>query len=434
MYWMVENKGQAPVECLTLLGLSTSRGVEEKIGQFGTGCKHAISVLLRAGITTIIYSGDDRIEFFGQTKKLKDGTVYTQVCYTLNGDTFETSMTLEFGEIDWTNIHMAVREFVSNAIDAGEPNFKKVDEILYETGKTRVFFRETPEINQYFYNIGKYFLQFSNRSDKTKNIMKKIKDGAPILYRKGVLVREMQSSENSLYDYNLNEMRIDECRNMDDYSGRSAITSALARDQQAIETILTKMVIEKKSNFYEAQKITSSIRYGTVKLKDTWKKLFGDKVVCPRGMELLIPPGADVTKVVQIQSDVWASALVDDGVATIAELYKDELTKDGHEIVETAPESVEAVTKVWNYLWSMKMTNNKPMPEVKNFRQKAVDNFTATKIIRGQYHDGVVYINIDNKDALEVAFEELVHYISGAMDCTRAYQNFTNSVVASFIR
>ena len=50
-YLVIQNPGVAPIEGFTLLGVSTTRdcGVEGTIGQFGSGNKHAINVLLRAG-------------------------------------------------------------------------------------------------------------------------------------------------------------------------------------------------------------------------------------------------------------------------------------------------------------------------------------------------------------------------------------------------
>ena len=52
MYLLVQNPGVAPVEGYTLLGVSTTRncGVAGTIGQFGSGAKHAINTLLRAGL------------------------------------------------------------------------------------------------------------------------------------------------------------------------------------------------------------------------------------------------------------------------------------------------------------------------------------------------------------------------------------------------
>ena len=55
MFLCVQNPGVAPVEGFTLLGVSTTRdcGVDGAIGQFGSGNKHAINVLLRAGLRSL---------------------------------------------------------------------------------------------------------------------------------------------------------------------------------------------------------------------------------------------------------------------------------------------------------------------------------------------------------------------------------------------
>ena len=65
MYLLIQNPGIAPVEGYTLLGVSTTRncGVAGTIGQFGSGAKHAINTLLRAGLRLLIYCGKTRLEF-----------------------------------------------------------------------------------------------------------------------------------------------------------------------------------------------------------------------------------------------------------------------------------------------------------------------------------------------------------------------------------
>ena len=65
MFLCIQNPGVAPVEGFTLLGVSTTRdcGVEGTIGQFGSGNKHAINVLLRAGLKVIVYCGKTRLDF-----------------------------------------------------------------------------------------------------------------------------------------------------------------------------------------------------------------------------------------------------------------------------------------------------------------------------------------------------------------------------------
>ena len=77
MYLLVQNPGVAPVEGYTLLGVSTTRncGVAGTIGQFGSGAKHAINTLLRAGLKLLIYCGKTRLEFTTRDDTVNDGLV-----------------------------------------------------------------------------------------------------------------------------------------------------------------------------------------------------------------------------------------------------------------------------------------------------------------------------------------------------------------------
>ena len=125
MFLLVQNPGVAPVEGFTLLGVSTTRdcGVEGAIGQFGSGNKHAINVLLRAGLKVIVYCGKTRLDFQTRDDEIDDGLIrkpVKRVMCKLGGTstrTIDLGWVLDFGAIDWTDLGMALREFISNAID-----------------------------------------------------------------------------------------------------------------------------------------------------------------------------------------------------------------------------------------------------------------------------------------------------------------------------
>ena len=125
MFLLVQNPGVAPVEGFTLLGVSTTRdcGVAGTIGQFGSGAKHAINTLLRAGLKLLIYCGKTRLEFATREETIRDGLVtksIKRVICKLGGTsskTLDMGWCLDFGAIDWTDLSMALREFVANAID-----------------------------------------------------------------------------------------------------------------------------------------------------------------------------------------------------------------------------------------------------------------------------------------------------------------------------
>jgi hypothetical protein len=120
---LIQNKGEAPVEAFTLLGASLSRSNDGLIGQFGSGAKLAITTLLRLGRKVTVYCGLTRMEFKTKTITINDGIEEQQKrqVYVQFGGTSKKKLdlgwVLDFGAIDWKDVDMAYREFVSNAID-----------------------------------------------------------------------------------------------------------------------------------------------------------------------------------------------------------------------------------------------------------------------------------------------------------------------------
>src|SRR5690606_35030575 len=115
MFVLIENRGELPIQGF-ILGASTSRGEPDKIGQFGSGSLFAVLTLLRHGVKFYIYSGEDLVDFYVEDDILSN-KVLQVVKYRYRGKEYNTGTCLEFGEIDWTTTDMALREFISNAID-----------------------------------------------------------------------------------------------------------------------------------------------------------------------------------------------------------------------------------------------------------------------------------------------------------------------------
>mgnify|MGYP000651360957 CR=1 FL=1 len=71
-YLRISNKGIINVEALTLLGASTKRGLNGKIGMFGSGNKYALAFLLRNGFEVSIYAGNEKIEIGTEKAQFRD--------------------------------------------------------------------------------------------------------------------------------------------------------------------------------------------------------------------------------------------------------------------------------------------------------------------------------------------------------------------------
>ncbi len=259
MHLLIQNPGVAPVEGFTLLGVSTTRGcgVEGAIGQFGSGNKHAINVLLRAGLKVVAYCGKTRLDFQTRDDEIDDGLTrkpVKRVMCKLGGTstrTIDLGWVLYFGAIDWTDLGMALREFISNAIDRTlrEENGEFVpalsdgrlsvtvvedEKIKAKDGYTRVYVEMNDEVQRYVDDLPKRFLHFSSDPAQVKkSFLSKSKANrnlngtrTAVIYREGVYVREvLDYTEDSVYDYNFktSPLEIDESRNSSDYAIRAAV-------------------------------------------------------------------------------------------------------------------------------------------------------------------------------------------------------------------
>jgi hypothetical protein len=79
-YLKIENPGVAPTESFTLMGASTKRNSDNGavIGNFGTGNKQSINVLLRERIYPIIFTDKLRMDFQTREQQVNDGLRFTE--------------------------------------------------------------------------------------------------------------------------------------------------------------------------------------------------------------------------------------------------------------------------------------------------------------------------------------------------------------------
>ena len=120
MKTQITSKGLLDIRTISLLGLSAKQD-SSAIGQFGTGMKYAISVLLRTGHQLALRIGDDTYEFITKTENFRAKDFSTILMTTTSGERKGESIvlpiTLEYGK-NW-EVWMAFRELWSNALDEG---------------------------------------------------------------------------------------------------------------------------------------------------------------------------------------------------------------------------------------------------------------------------------------------------------------------------
>ena len=470
MFLLVQNPGVAPVEGFTLLGVSTTRdcGVEGAIGQFGSGNKHAINVLLRAGLKVVVYCGKTRLDFQTRDDEIDDGLtrkLVKRVMCKLGGTstrTIDLGWVLDFGAIDWTDLGMALREFISNAIDRTlrEENGEFIpalsdgrlcvtpvedEKVKAKDGYTRVYVELNEEVQRYLNELPKRFLHFSGRPEQvkqsflpkaTRNLNGK---KTAVIYRAGVWVREIEeATDDSVYDYNFKqaELQIDECRNSSDYTIKAAIAK-LYRKASAPELVpVFKALVDQRPTFedtldphYICPSWETPQPEQQKNWQQAWQAVAGDAVLCG--------PSATIVEFVErkgytakpIRADNIVTAAARFGVKTDAQVLT-ENEKQGREKLPATSAAIEAVDTVWGWLVNLNMTNDKAKPVVGCFR----DVMNGGSRLLGFCDDTGVYIAEDHasgvtKMVLKTALEEVTHWVTGATDTSRDFQDFLLRVV-----
>lgn len=480
MYLMIQNKGVAPETAYTLLGASNTRtsSVEGTIGQFGTGSKHAISTLLRAGLKVRIYCGKTRMDFQTRSQDVNDGLTvekHERVVAKFRGTSTRTDdlgWVLAFGAIDWTDVGMSLREFISNALDRtmrendGEfaASIKSGDLVIApvhddkgvraKDGYTRVFVEMDDDgaILRYLSELPKRFLHFSRNPEQVKcGLLPKngrnLSGDTPMIYRCGVFVKELKETKKpSLYDYNFigKQLSIDDCRNSNEYSIRAACAKRLrkadARDLAPVLRALASGVdcfeSDLDSYYLRSTVALDSIKEDTDKeWKEAWKIAHGDKVVASDTNNYAMAYAARKGYEIAEMPSNWAIALAENGITTTNAVLNDN-EKKGREIIEPTEAAVSALDEVWDWIDVAGKTSGKSKPGIACYRE----NTDAESDIVGFYKlgDEKIHTREDisdgrNKFLLKTVLEELTHYVTGSRDNTRDFQNFVMDMLVDFL-
>lgn len=417
-YLLIRNKGLAPIQAFTILGLSTARGEAEKIGQFGSGSKHGILTLMRAGIAFSIFIGNDELKFYTVEAEM-DGHAYKEVRFRWQGEDHKTGMCLEFGALDWDNVRMSLREFICNALDQGEQIGECVamtESITPAEEETRIFVYMAGDVHEYWVNIRQHFLHFDGH-EKTEILPARVP--AAQFYRRGVYVTQSTADKNpALFCYNFQDGRIDECRNLDG----AAVGGIAAKLLVKCKASLIKVFQTFGGQPYWEHGLGTSLYYNHsfgnwTRTREAYIEVFGDtpftserttlERLQKRRIACVAVPGG------------WSSFLSEagliNGVSLLSKL--DEL--DGEEC-EATESAVETFRRCWGWVEQARMTDGKPFPEVRCFSCPMKEG----REIHGYQKGDTVYLNLDFDTNEQAALEELAHYITGAKDETRDFQDW----------
>lgn len=481
------------------------------IGKFGTGNKHGVAVMLRNQLSPVVFAGNLKLEFGTRQQVVYDGnknTTFNRVVVKYGGKdrdgasrtaTEDLGFVLEHGSSDWLSVDLALREFVSNSLDRayeedelawvgrflkgksesfqreaiqkGTLESREVYDALVEYRKTskayenvvvevvndgqvraksshtRIFIPLTVEVLDFFNNLGKWFLHFSEPELLDTTILPKSNRNlgdrkAAVIYRRGVRVREFESSDTpSLYDYNLANIKLDESRRVDDwYVQYEAASAFAAADVETVSRLWQSFLDGGKYWEHTFQSYGLETGIHKEEQKAVWTKAFenvaGNKAVISTedGGEMAARKGFKVVTAPQ----AFVQAAEKHGINTPAKVLSED-DRAGRTIFDATPDAEAAVEFAWYLVNKYGVTNGKKKPVVKTFR-KIMDAGSQTL---GFYKDGVVYINQDiassgslslgwhslTQQLLVTAMEEVTHHVTGATDNSRDFQDFLLNLV-----
>ncbi len=431
-YLLIENGfDQEPdIKTITVLGASTSRGKEEKIGQFGSGFLYTLALFARKNLLEKMRLYIGKTLYIPLVREHSNGLKTISLYRPKQNDQdkleeYDLNISTDFGVMDWHKTEMGLRELVSNAIDSGlEYTVRLVDDeeemVCGTTKKISVYLGLTnPSVSEFHKEVGKWFLMLTNDYNPDKRVMvNKEKRGARF-YRKGVLCGEMKEGENSLFDYNIKELSLKESRIRDssvEIVGQ--FLKAMLKEETVWEAKLNDRYLSVVGVYGDRRK----------EITETWvtayKSVFGNKIpvdntvidraVTSKGYPTVACNNKTVLQVLEMN-----------GVKTYKKILSAD-EREGRIIIEPTEACYRVLDTCWRKLIEFNLIGREnEKPKLKCFEEITKQDST----VLGFHKEGVVYINNDIADErsfllTKVMLEEVTHHVTGAEDFTRDFQDF----------
>ena len=206
-YIRIKSQGIIDPKAFTLIGASSKRGDNSKIGFFGSGLKYSIAYLLRNNIEFKVFSEYQEFTFAKEKTQFRDKEFDIIL---VNGE--KTSMTTEMG-MDW-EAWFIIREIYCNALDEGESEVRVINtdktEVKPMEGQT-VFYIAAEQFKDVVENWGDYFTEgrddFVAEHNGTKFFRTKEES---VTYRKGIRCGVFKAP--TVFNYDCDWIKVNESR------------------------------------------------------------------------------------------------------------------------------------------------------------------------------------------------------------------------------
>jgi len=270
----ITSKGEIDERAFSLLGASSKRDDNTKIGMFGSGLKYSLAYLLRKEIKFKVFSGYREVKFTTEEEIFRDKS-FNRIY--VNGK--ETSLTTDMG-MDWQH-WFVMREIYCNALDESEGSItieeiNSFEDIAPIEDFTSFFISVDEDFNTIINNWDDYF------SEKRKDLIfhdeefNQIYAGGEkvLIYRKGIRCHSNESTK-ALFHYDMSWIEINESRIIaDDYEFRYNLVKFLKtiKDEKVVHRILYNV------NDYWEKYLFWDCSWS---FNDSWKNVIGDKYLIP---------------------------------------------------------------------------------------------------------------------------------------------------------
>lgn len=415
-YILFCNDGEIPVNAFKLLGASTKRGDDSKIGYYGSGLKYAFALMLREQIAFRVFSGLNEVKISKRSTKFIDQKIDVM---TVNGE--KTSITLDAG-VDWEP-WFAIREIYSNTID--ENGTMAVGaEVKPEKGKTKIYIdTKSEKLEDIVNNWNNYFTTTRPIAQKTHsgNILTKL----PInpyftVFRKGI--RVYSNDYFSLFDYDLRNIAINESR---------VVKHSWDAEQKASE-LLALSNLEVILKFLELGE--SSSKFNHMEWKNnfwnyTTSSMFSKDWLTAIGQRKLVPfdnAGRwDITDNTLVLPDQLILRLKKRFGSAVHVMGED---KEPYTVIDNADLTlVESSLKLFN---NSGLKVSMASIKVARFDDQNVLGLTAN----GQIILSEKLLTTEKQNLDSTLLEEITHLKSGYGDCTRALQDYLFRTIVYLIK